>query len=387
MTQIALIDDGELEDVGAALDELGVEYLRWRKGDPPPPTGVGQLLVTTPTHAVSFGFRRAVPRRPDPSRARWIVVTDNDSLSIRKKMMSAGFDTFVCQPVHPAALLALLHDAVYAGDDRRIRRRVIVGAGVTLRVGRRSIESILIDAGARGCRLLTNEPLAMGSKISVQFPKAIAGRSFWHEGVVVRSHAFSTEKLAGVDLGVRFNPFSPRDKDLMLGVLNGHREGPCTLGEKVRASLLSRERDPGAIGVAQQRKRAKRGIYESEVGIDGLTHFALAGRDLSVKGLRVAPHEALTLGARLRLELKTRGNEALLIDAEVTRLDGERGTILSFDWVDGSARAQMSSFVEELPPVWAGSPDLLDDDPDTAPTLSDAVGRLMNRVLTRSRSR
>ena len=145
MTQIALIDDGELEDVQAALDELGADYLRWRKRDPHPPSQVGQLLVTTPAYALSFGYRRSVPRRPDPSRARWIAVTDSESRLVRKQVMAAGFDTFVCRPVHPAALLTLLHEALFGGDDRRIRRRVIVGAQVSLRARRRSIHSILID--------------------------------------------------------------------------------------------------------------------------------------------------------------------------------------------------------------------------------------------------
>ena len=388
MTQIALVDDGELEDVRAALDELGVEYLRWRKGDAPPPPKVTQLLVTTPGHAVQFRYQRAVARRPDPSRARWIVVTDNESQSIRKKVMAAGFDTFVCRPVHPAALLALLHDAIFAGDDRRIRRRVIVGATVTLRSGRRSVESILIDAGPHGCRLLTEEPLPSGAKVSVQFPKSIAGRSFWHDGQVVRSNSLKSQKIRGVDLGVRFDPFSQRDKELMLCVLNGHKEGPCKLLEKVRASLLGPEREPTKGGLARHSKRARRGVYESEVGIDGLSHFALSARDLSVKGLRVAPHEALTLGARLRIELKTAGDQSVLIDAEVTRLDGERGTVLMFDWVDVGARARISSFVDGLQPVWSGSPSQLDDeDPDTAPTLAHTVGRLMDRVLTRNRGR
>ena len=98
-----------------------------------------------------------------------------------------------------------------------------------------------------------------------------------------------------------------------------------------------------------ERKRAKRGIYESEVGIAGFALFSLEARDLSVRGLRVAPHEALTLGAQLRLELKMVDDQPVLIDAEVTRLDGERGTILTFSWVDGSERERMASFVDELP--------------------------------------
>ena len=222
----------------------------------------------------------------------------------------------------------------------------------------------------------------MGTKVSVQFPKSIAGRKFWHDGVIVRSRCFETETLSGIDVGVRFDPFSQRDKQLMLGILNGHKEGPCTLGEKVRASLSGRDPDPRKTDVSSRRTRAKRGIYESEVGINGLAHFSLAGRDLSVKGLRVAPHQALTLGAQLRLELETLGDEPVLIDAEVTRLDGERGTILSFEWVDGRARARMASFVDELPPVWSGSPSLLDEDePDTPSTVTDTLGRLVSRVF------
>ena len=87
---IALVDDGELEDVRAILNDLGAEYVHWTKGAVPvagrEPT---RLLVTTSLLAASLDYRRS-PGRSD--RAVWIAVTETDSRSQRRLILESGFD-------------------------------------------------------------------------------------------------------------------------------------------------------------------------------------------------------------------------------------------------------------------------------------------------------
>ena len=73
----------------------------------------------------------------------------------------------------------------------------------------------------------------------------------------------------------------------------------------------------------------------------------------------------------------------------MTRLDGKRGTILTFSWVEGSERDRVASLVDELPPLVAKRPSSADDDQDddTTRTLTFTMSRLVKRVLARPRTR
>lgn len=380
MTQIALIDEGELEDVRACLDALGAEYVNWRKGDAPESPGVRRLLVTTPSYAVSLGYRRAPVRRLGGQRACWMAIGDGDTRSARRVIRESGFDTIVCRPVHPAALRALLRRALFCGAERRDRRRVIVGSEVAIRSSRRARAATLLDVGPTGCRLLAEQAPSVRARISIQFPKAIAGRDFWQRGLVLRAAQLSAVPETQ-ELGVRFEPFADRDRAPMLQLLNAHRSGPSMLSAPLPS--LAPASPPLDPSESSHPEREPRGVYEASVAIFGLENFSLEARDLSRSGLRVAPHRALTPGARLRLELLCEGGLPIVVDAEVKRLDGQRGTFMRFDWVDPEAQERLGSYVETLSPVWSGSPSLLDENDDTLPTLGDSLGRLVTRVLGR----
>jgi len=115
--------------------------------------------------------------------------------------------------------------------------------------------------------------------------------------------------------------------------------------------------------------RRPRGIYERPVGICGFAKAGLHARDLSVGGLRVAPHPALSLGVCLTLELECAdGAPPVQVDAEVIRDDGSRGAIFEFTWLDPMERERLSAFIQRFNPVGYSSE--LDAHDDETPTMS-----------------
>jgi hypothetical protein len=361
---IAVVDDGELRDVRRLMGEIGVEYTHWTKDSVPAVWRDPRLLlVTSVSAAAALSYRRAPG--PSPERAIWIAVADDDS-RLAKSVHGWGFDCLVRRPVHPVALRTVILRALYRGTDQRERARVVVGYQTAFRTNRESRDATLVDVGTTGCRLISTEPVPVQSRIAVQFPDAIAGQGFAHPGVVVRAECPGGDDAADepTTLGVRFARVDSTAKARMLRVLNDLKRGPARM-----PSAAVSERN-----ASQWVERVPRGIYETHVPILGVGNFFLDGRDLSPQGVRVTTHPALALGANLRLSFACEdGSAPVVVDAEVARSDGPRGTVLCFDWLDDGARGRLVHLVESLPPL--GCPQACEDTDTTLRTLVAAVLR------------
>lgn len=338
---IAVIDDGELRDVRRMIRDLGAEFTHWTKAQVPARGREPRvLLVTTASYAAVLGYRR--PRGSGRDRPTWIAVADDEARSLRSAVHEWGFDSLVRRPVHPVAMRTLIMRALYRGREQRERGRVVVGYDTAFRSGQQANSATLVDVGTAGCRLIADDAVAVDSRIAVQFPGAIAGTGFAHPGIVVRAEpgADECENSEQTALGVRFAQPDREARARMVRLLNDLKHGPAMLP-------VAPERDP-----RDWSDRLPRGIYQAEVPILGMGNFFLAGRDLSRLGIRVAPHPALCLGASLRLGFAVGDGDApLVVDAAVVRSDGPRGTVLSFDWIDGTAQKRLCHLVEGLPPV------------------------------------
>ncbi|MBW2287079.1 MAG: PilZ domain-containing protein [Deltaproteobacteria bacterium] len=353
---ILLLDDGELDDVRAVLDELGIDFEQWNKSDltasPPHPQ---HLLVTTATHAISAGLRRATTRTPD--RAIWIAVATGDSKSQRSAILGAGFDYLVKRPTHPETFRSLLRGTLYRGNEQRLKRRVAVGYTISFRVNRRgpANSALLMDLSPSGCRLLTRRTLEPGTELNLSFPAELTGaKSFSHLGTVVRAgHGSAAGGEADESsIGVRFLPFDAKSRQPMLDLLNALASGPAVMPEASAAPTSAPASSPASAPPALS--RAPRGIYDEEVAIFGLDDCVLIGRDLSSRGLRVDPHPALMVGAILRLALTGASHaEQILVDARVIRDDGDNGVALHFDWVEPTSEESLRLLIEELPSIEA----------------------------------
>ena len=402
---IALIDDGELEDVRDVLRERDVDYVHWtRRSVPTPAPRPSRLLVVTAAYAASLEYRRTPGH--DADRPVWIAVTESGSRSQRTLILRLGFDYFVCRPVHPTALCLLLERALYKGHEQRERSRVAAGYEVSFRAGLRQRAATLIDLSPTGCRLLTRHRIDVGYRLNLQFPRAITGgKPFTHPGVVVRCGPGPLEggERDEFFMGVRFARFAPESRDLMRAVLNGLCTGPATLRdgddaptaqtpptisslESLRAAAAAvrpgkrvrtvRRPDPEPTPQPSDR-RERRSVYTADLPIFGLGNCALKGRDLSRHGLRVESHPALVPGAQIRLTLPgRREGDEVSVGATVMRDDDDAGVALVFDWIGDQSR--LGELVDDLPAIT-----MLDDDDRTQPVImSGLVPPLVRRKLS-----
>ena len=84
----------------------------------------------------------------------------------------------------------------------------------------------------------------------------------------------------------------------------------------------------------------------------GRTAYILMGRDVSVEGMRVEPHDALRKGQRLKLAIYLGDDVApLLIEATVERDDGPEGHFLAFRWLPSAVEDDFERLLETLAPV------------------------------------
>jgi hypothetical protein len=383
---ITVIDDGELEDIRAILEELGCDFTHWSK--PQVPLGVReprQLLVTTASRAASIGLRRDEPL--DPFAPTWVVVSPSRLQAQRRQFLQAGFNFLVCRPVHPAALRLLLQRALYSDEDQRRVARVAVGYEIAFQAGLRPRPATLVDLSPRGCRLLTRHSLSKGTTIQLEFPPAIArGKIFRHKATVVRSRPgqFEGGEEGELSLGLRFDRFTEEGKDRMLEMLRGLSRGPASLQQEVsgrapaapsgRPKMVESSETP-----VEERRRNPRGIYERQIAAFGDSELVLLGRDLSTDGMRVDRHRALSLGDELRLAIETGAqDEPIMVGGMVIRDDGAQGQALRFQWVEYGGEQRLEALVHSLAPI-----ERLTPDPDTDRRV--VLSRLLPDLLRLSR--
>ena len=146
---VLLVDDGELDDVRAVLEEIGAEFAHLRGGAVP--AGLespDQLFIATPRRAM---LAKNWPSGPLPIK---IGVVTEDSNTLRSMLKRIGFDLLIRRPVHPYALRLVLLRALYSGSERRNDQRLPIGCPVSFRSGFRRKTATLADLSLRGARLL-----------------------------------------------------------------------------------------------------------------------------------------------------------------------------------------------------------------------------------------
>lgn len=258
---VLILDDGELDDIQEILESLGVDYGRVRGGailaDTPPPT---RLLVATPRRIDAVG---EIPPGEEDELVR-IVVSQEDSNSMRERLREIGFDYLVRRPVHPEALRLLLMHALYRGDERRSEPRVPVGFEVSFRTGIRPRQATLADLSSRGCRLLSAYALEPGKRIRVQIPVSLgATEPLSIEGRVLRmrfDERIGTEGLYSA--AVRFENVSTEVRHELEWIIEDTTQGPPTLADSDGAIEEDREESVGEPVHTARRRRPRRDIQE-----------------------------------------------------------------------------------------------------------------------------
>jgi hypothetical protein len=184
---VLLVDDGELEDVRAILEEFGTSTQRLRsQRDSSCSNGwvkPQRLLVVSDRRALNLGPPGGINRH-----CATMAVVAEPSRTLCRRVEAMGFDYVVKRPVDPDALALLLRSALYRGEERRCWPRFPVGRGVSLRLGWRKRLAHLSELSSRGCSLFVNRTVDGGSRIRIRLPDDLAGeRPFELKGRVIRS--------------------------------------------------------------------------------------------------------------------------------------------------------------------------------------------------------
>ncbi|MBW2232091.1 MAG: PilZ domain-containing protein [Deltaproteobacteria bacterium] len=390
MTQrpgILLIDDGELSGVACLLDQLGMEYTRFRGGDvagrmPPP----DDLLITTPRRADVV--RRGSPPGARPGRPVRIIAVQEDSTAMRQMLRRMGFHLLVRLPCQESIWRLLVCRAVYQGDERRREDRVAVGSPVSIDHAGESGEAagaVLLDVSNRGCRLSSSRPLPLDTQVSVVLGEsATGGEPLTLQGSVVRAAPESLRRDgSGYQAAILFDADLDESQRARLGdVINRWSMGPPSL-ERIDPSspslppcesaaipglVLDDETDP-AIRIGESvalhvdsvpdgdagadRRAHTRGAFWSPVmATTGPASRVLMGRDLSAGGMRVERLPDLGMGDELRLALHgTSQDQPFELTARVIRDDGEDGLALAFQDVPPAVAEMLEKLVACLPEV------------------------------------
>lgn len=390
-TRILLVDDGELSEVAAMLDQLRIDHVRLRGGqvteDLPPPS---HLLVATPRRAQAV--RRGSPSGASEGHPLRIIAVDEDSTAMRRMLRRMGFHLLVRRGVHPEVWRLLVERALFQGEERRTDPRVPVGASISLtrvegHVPARNV-ALLVDVSNRGCSLGTSELLAPGSRLSFSIRlDDLGGETLNLRGRLVRTSTEPSSSPHGHTAAMLFDSdLDEHDRKLLTHLLNDLSVGPGSLtygpadvlppckSPVIPGLTLNAETDPafpagveieleqhsddkGSEVVGLNRRRGPRGNYTSPIlatpeDADPQRSRVLMGRDLSAGGMRIEKTPDLRIGERFGLAIYGPARQhPFLIDARVDRDDGAEGLVLRFLDVSEDNARELEKLVACLPDI------------------------------------
>jgi hypothetical protein len=364
-SSVLLLHDGELEDVRELLEELGADYLNLRGGaipervDPPE-----KLFITTSRRAMMAG--EWSPSRGAPPQPFKIGIVSEDSNTLRSMLRRIGFDLLIRRPVHPYALRLLILRALYSGTERRRERRVPVGYEISFRNGVRRRKATMVELTSRGCRLHSDHPIKVGSRLTLDMDSEITGgRSMQLRAKVIRSgpadHDAGSKQQA---IALSFEKLSAENRRQLGEVLKRRAGGTPVLSRAMarasgavttaQAAASGGESTPiAAAGSIEDRRKNPRAAFEQSVrALDEEAELVLMGRDLSVSGMRLEPQNELEVGAKFRLAIYgAPTEEPFVVRARVVRNDGDDGVGLRFEQIASGVAARLESLVASLPSV------------------------------------
>jgi hypothetical protein len=374
---VLLLDDGELDDVRALLEELGADFVHLRGGAIPdqiePPR---DLFIATSRRAMAARHWN-VGATGGPTK---IGIVSEDSNTLRNMLRRIGFDLLVRRPTHPFALRLLLLRALYRGDERRREERRAIGCEVSYRMGLRRQTAILADLSLRGCRLLSKRKLGVGTRITLQLPKELTGaKPLSLRSVVVRAidAAEGASANGEYSYGVGFDKPSAAARSQVAGILKAQAGGPAVLSKEsaqaLGASLGEKVSSTPLAGPASEdnRRKHQRASFEREVVLLGdEASRVLVGRDISVGGMQVDPQSGLAPGMEMDLAIYGAAREEpFIVHARVVR-SADDSIALEFDQLAPGVASRLEALVGSLPAV-----ESLEDGE------LDSVGTVVSRIL------
>jgi hypothetical protein len=357
---VLLLDEGELGEARALLEELGADFVHLRGQSGPAPLPLPRvLLIASARRALALAQEKTKPRprsgaplhpwdeaaegRAEGRRPIAMVIASEDSPTLRGMLREGGFDVLLRQPVHPTVLRLLVLRALYQGPEKRREERLALGESVVYRAGPLARSAVLADLSRAGCRLISPYGARRGMRIAVELP-ADDGAPLLVEGHVLRSEsAREGARAREVAIGVAFEALSPSARERLEAMVRRRSQAV----EAPEAEAQAPSANPG------ERRRHPRGAYPRRVQVlEEQAGRVLMGRDLSVSGMRIDPHPGLEIGADLQLAVYAgMREEPFLLRAKVVRAGVEGAVALQFEDVSDAVAHRLEALVSALPPV------------------------------------
>jgi hypothetical protein len=354
---VLVLDDGELDHFQIALRRLGVDFDRRVAGR----SGVAiemprDILLTTWRRALKMPRLQMAPGEvAEPVR---VCVHGQDFLPLRKRLRDEGFHFLVHSLVHPESLRLFLLQLLYRGVERRGGARLPVVCETTCEVGSERVEVNLIDLSLSAARLLSPCEVPADLEMTLHLPPQLSGgKRIGISGRSIRCVPFEDESsLSGFCFLVGFTDLDASTRSHLEGCLAGSHLG-SQFTPLESPPIRVREGEAGfAINGGEDMRRDVRVEYAravptlSSIGNSGAD--VVLGSDLSLQGIRLAPHEGLAVGSRLTLALHgSSGGAPLLLEADVVRDDGDRGLGLRFVLLSPADRDELAMLIAELKPI------------------------------------
>jgi hypothetical protein len=339
--RVALLDDGELDDVRAALRALGVPHCDARRAT------IGEavpILLSTPARAVSL----ALGCGEAPPHYLHAVIANGVQAS------GAPCDLELLRPIESSVLRLLTRRSDLAANrERRLSTRVALGSPVWVQVGndRREVTVSRISIG--GCGLVSPALLRTGARVSIELPPELsAPRRLALSGEVLGSREIATGDGQTFDVSVAFRALDLVDRVTLRALMARHAIDfrPTTEGSSARGDRGLRER---TLPPTRDRRRTLRRRFQQRVMgvLGGIAHVLLA-RDLSRGGMRIEWNERLAVGDALKIAVFGALDTApLLAPAVVERDDEADGWYLRFAALDPEVEDRLDALIDSLAPL------------------------------------
>ena len=344
--KILLLHDDELEDIRTLLREFSIPFVE-RSGDP---TEVDrhtewELIISSQKRLNAFEDSETI------QNARRIAVIDNDSRTLRSNASSHGVDFVVPRPVHSAALRLLILHCIYRGPERRRQGRVSAGTKIQVRAGLLWRDALLADLSLQGARLVCDKPVKPGAKMKLFFPSEMGNTKGFNLSARSLRTSVATDSSQGHIVAVEFQELSPAQGQLLRKVFETFENGPARLEGAQGDVAVSPVASSSEPEERTERRAAPRVEYEKHVVTinDEATRVMLC-RDISMGGMRVNPNDTLVPGDELLVAVYIRSRaEPLVVNARVTRDDGDAGLVLEFHDLSKASADYLQKMINVLP--------------------------------------
>jgi hypothetical protein len=339
--RVALLDEGELDDVRSMLRELGVAHCHAREAT------VGDLvpvLFSTPERARALAEGAA---EAPPFHLQVVVgPPGGDDLDGPGRLQ-------LRRPLDASVLRLLTRrESHLFGRDRRLSTRVAMGIPVKISVGDDTREVIIASISVGGCGLVSPARMREGSIVEISLPREISGRrELLLVGSVMGAREVTTADGHNWDISVAFEELDMIDRVTLRALMARHaidfrpRRGRSG---RVERSL----RDRAVPAGVERRTQIRRRFHQRVMGVcQGVAHVLMA-HDLSPTGLGVQPTDRLVPGDALTLAVFGAIDAAPLIArAVVDRGDGLDRTFLRFVDLPPETARRVAALLETLAPV------------------------------------